>query len=361
MKLGCFLSFQVEKLLKNGLSVRGDSLYCPLAFSLDSYGNCLTDCPHCYLRNLNAIWGQDLKPVDLDLLEQKLSAGLKNKNPKTALAHCLAKKKTIRWGNKTDPFQSVERKYKLAPKIFNLLVKYDWSFVIQTRFTEVLMDYERYIVRANKYKLITVMPVISPGLEKDWEILELKRTTPIPIRFENIDRLLELGIPLGVNGEPFIPGYHSVKDFEDTLKLLKEHKVESYNIYNFHFNAFVAKRMIAIGIDIEKIWKYNQDEEWKKILRQLLDLSVRYKIRLGCPDFVNSGPDWVEQANTCCGVIVQNPTTFNTHHFKQLRQAGFSDEYILETTNDGTGDYTQAEQIVKGSKCDFYTLKDAGL
>ena len=32
-----------EKLLQSGLTVRGDSVYCPLAFSLDSYWNCLTD------------------------------------------------------------------------------------------------------------------------------------------------------------------------------------------------------------------------------------------------------------------------------------------------------------------------------
>ena len=71
------------KKLKNSLTVRGDSLYCPLSFSLDSYGNCLTDCYHCYLRHLNHVWGEDLKPIDLELLEKKLEAGIKNKNPKT--------------------------------------------------------------------------------------------------------------------------------------------------------------------------------------------------------------------------------------------------------------------------------------
>ena len=59
-----------EKLLKNPLTVRGDSLYCPLSLSLDSYGNCLTDCWHSYLRNLNHIWGTDLKPAGKEKMQQ---------------------------------------------------------------------------------------------------------------------------------------------------------------------------------------------------------------------------------------------------------------------------------------------------
>jgi len=351
----------MEKLLKNSLSVRGDSLYCPLCFSLDSYNSCETQCHHCYLRRLNEVWGNDLKPLDLDLLQKKLESGLKNKNPKTPLALCLAQKKTIRWGNKTDPFQPAEREYKLAPTIFSLLYEHEWSFVIQTRFTEVLMDYESYLNQDTPLNLVTVMPVISPGLEKDWEIFERKRTTPIPYRFQHIQTLQRWGIPVGVNGEPFIPGFHTVDDFENTLKLLKQNHIQSYNVYNFHFNAFVAKRLAAIGIDIERIWYYNQDAQWKKILPQLLDLSVKYGIRIGCPDFVNSGPNWVEKANTCCGVNVPNPCTFNTHYFKKWKQRGKTFEEIMKRTDDGIGDRIQAAQIIRGDKCDFYTLKDAGL
>jgi DNA repair photolyase len=293
------------------------------------------------------------------LLARKLESGLKNKNPKTPLAHCLAQKKTIRWGNKSDPFQPAERIHKLAPTIFSLLWKYEWSFVIQTRFTEILMDYDKYL-RLN-FNLVTIMPVISPGLEKDWEILERGKTTPIPDRFQHIKYWIDNEFTVGVNGEPFIPGFHTVDDFENTLKLLKEYKVRSYNVYNFHFNAFVAKRLAAIGIDIEKIWYYNQDAQWKKILPTLLNLSIKYGIRLGCPDFVNSGPDWIEKANTCCGVNVPNPCTFNTHYFKKLKQRGKTFEEIMERTYDGSGDIEQATQIIKGEKCEFYTLKDAGL
>lgn len=347
--------------LKHSITMRGDSLYCPLSLSLDSYGNCLTNCHNCWVRGLNHVWGKGLKPADLDLLETKLTNGIKNKNPKTPLANALRNQNTIRWGNKTDPFQLVERKHQVAPEIFRMLRRLNWTFVIQTKFTHVMMDYENFILKANKKKLITIMPVMSPGLEKDWSTFEQELTTPPLERLKTGKYLLSKNVPVGFNGEPFIPGYHTVKDFEDTLKLLKEYGIKRYNTYNFHFNAYVAKRLHKIGIDIEKIWTFNQDKEWKKILRKLLNLSIKYNIRLGNPDFVNTGKNWIEQSNTCCGINVPNPCTFNSHYFKKYKQLGKTDEQIIKLTYDGTGDLEKGKGIIKGTCKNMYNLKDCDL
>jgi len=346
------------KLLKNSLTVRGDSLYCPLPLSLDSYGNCLVDCWHCYFRNLNYVWGEDLKPLDLEALDRKLHNGPLNKSPKTPLAHCLKNKTTIRFGNKADPFQPAEIEYRVSRQAINLLVKHDWTFVIQTRFTHILRQAEKNLMRAHSKNLVTVMPVISPGLDKDWEVLERKRTTPVNKRLSYLRKLKDQGVPVGVNGEPFIPGYHTVDDFEEALKLLKSYGINRYNTYNFHFNAFVAKRLHEIGIDVEKIWYHNQDAQWKKVLPKLLDLGTKYEIKVGCPDFVNSGMGREEPANTCCGIDVPCPATFNTHHFKKLMQKGKSWEEILDATYDGSGDLETGLRVIRGEKCDFYTLGD---
>lgn len=347
------------RLLKKVLSMRGDSLYCPLSLSLDTYGNCLTDCLHCYFRNLNEVWGKDLKPADLSELKAKLENGPKNKTPKTPLAWALKQKKTIRVGNKADPFQDVEKKLKITKKALKLLIKNDWSFVIQTRHTATMMDSCKRLLIDNT-NLVTVMPVISPGWEKDWELFELRRTTPPMDRLKHIKKLRIKGVNVGVNGEPFIPGFHTVKDFENILRILKEYKIKSYNTYNFHFNAFVAKRIVNLpGVDIEKIWDMNQDKEWQKILKKLLILSEKYKITLGCPDFVNSGMGWREKANTCCGVNVPNPCTFNTHYFKKYKQLGKTTDSIFKLTYDGTGDMEMGRDIIEGNTDKFYTLKDA--
>ncbi len=348
----------MEKLLKNPLSVRGDSLYCPLAFSLDSYWNCLCDCLHCYLRRMNETWGKELRPADIEEVNKRLTNGPQNHNPKTPLAWCLKNKKTIRWGNKSDPFQPAEAEHRVSRSLFKLLIKHNWTFVIQTMCTDILEEYEKYIYQAHEKRLITIMPVVSPGLDRDWQELERKATTKPLHRLLFLQKLIKNGVPGGVNGEPFIPGYHTIDDFEDTLKLLKSLGINRYNTYNFHFNAFVAKRLHAHGIDIERIWYMNQDSQWRPILQQLLDLSKKYNIILGCPDFVNSGPDWIECANTCCGIDVPNPCTWNTHYFKKFAQNG---QEITSDLYDGTGSQEQGMKIIEGKPGDFYTLKDAGV
>lgn len=346
--------------MKHGLAIRGDSLYCPLPIAIEVYWNCLTDCHHCFLRAMNHVWGKELRPISLEALEKKLRNGLINENPKSILAHCLRNKKTIKIGNKADAFQDIEREYLLSTGTMKILRKLDWSYVVQTRFTSNLREVaDEQVLRSNKKGLINVLPVMSPGLEKDWELFERKRTTPIHERVKDIKYWLKKGVALGVNGEPFISGFHTLKDFENTVKLLKSIGVKRYNIYNFHFNPHVAKKIYNLpGVDIEKIWELNQDKHWIHVQRKLMEIAVKHDIKLGCPDFVNTGWEWREQSNTCCGIDVPNPCTFNTHYFKKYKQEGLSEEDIIKKCYDGSGDFQKGKDIVYGNKSEFFTLKD---
>lgn len=351
------LKEKMEKIYKNALSVRGDSLYCPLSFSLDSYFNCLVDCHHCSFRSINHTWGTDLRPASPEEVKKKLINGMENKKPQTPLAHCLSQKKTLRFGSRSDPFQPIEDQFKVSGHILTTLVELDWTYAIQTRFPSRLLSHRSLIF--SKKNLATIIPVISPGLERDWETFERGITDPPEKRFSIASQFLKHGINTGVNGEPFIPGVHTVGDFEETLKRLKKYNIPSYNTYNFHFNPYVAKRLHAIGVDIERIWFYNQDEQWYPILQELINLAKRYEIRLGVPDFVNSGWGHREQANTCCGVDVPNRTEFNTHVWKGLVQKGISLQEIIECSWDQIGDYSQGCAIIRDDKNkNFYTLKD---
>jgi len=244
---------------KHGLTVRGDCLYCPLPISIESYWWCEPNCLHCYFRGLNHVWGSDLRPIDVGALEAKLKNGLKNKNPKSTLAHALAKKKTIRIGNKADPFQPAERKYMVSTGAMRVLRRLDWSHIVQTRFTDTLQECAgSEISKATRKNLLHLLIIISPGQERDWDIFEQRKTTSIPSRFTQIEKWIKQGVKVGVNGEPFIPGFHTLVEFEAVLKRLKSVGVKSYNTYNFHFTPHVAKRIVNLpGVDIEKIWKMN--------------------------------------------------------------------------------------------------------
>jgi hypothetical protein len=142
---------------------------------------------------------------------------------------------------------------------------------------------------------------------------------------------------------------------------LREHGVKSYNIYPIHFNDFVAKRLCEVGVDIEKVYWGIKDENWRYEQRELCRIAEQEGIRLGCPDFVNTGPTWRERANTCCGINVPNPSRFTTHKWKRLLQKGWNPKRVLQKTWEGIGDYELAKKIVNGQPCDNYTMKDAGV
>ena len=345
-------------LLKGGLTVRGDSLYCPLALSLDTYWNCLTDCYHCPFRRLNRTWGDDLRPLDVDAARRRLDNATRLRNPRSPLSYALAQHKTLRIGSKTDPYQDAEREHRVTRTMIKHLIGLEWSFVIQTRHTDLLVRDADLIADAGP--LATVMPVISPGGDRDWELFERGRTSRPADRLTLIRELQTRGINVGVNGEPFIPGYHTPEDFRRTLEQLKLYGVPSYNTYNLHMNDHVVKRLLGLGLDVDRIWVMNQDKNWKPILQELLAIAQAEGIRLGCPDFVNSGPEWREEANTCCGINVPNPCTFNTHTWKRRLQDGREKEPTLVCTWDGVGDYGEGADVMYGNTDKMYTMVDAG-
>lgn len=335
------------KTYKSGLGIRGDMMYCPLPLYIDSYWTCSPNCYHCFARQLNRTWGQDFRKSSPSIIKKRLLS----KRGTSPLSMALKLKKTIKLGNRSDPFQKAEETYKISTRILKILNNLEWETVIQTKFPNRL-------VKLNDLTPTNiVMPVITPGLEKDWEIFERKRTENPLKRLEILSKIKREGIRVGVNGEPFIPGYHTVGDFEDTLRLLKSHGIKRYNTYNLHLNDLVAKNLNSIGLDIEKIWYKNKNKEWRKILIKLIELSEKYNIILGCPDFVNSG-NKIEKANTCCGVDVKNPCTFNSHFWKKELQKGRKKEKILNFTWEEIGNKEEGFKIINGTHTKFYTLND---
>jgi len=217
------------------------------------------------------------------------------------------------------------------------------------------------IKRANELGLITLLPILTVGGDWDRQILEKGITPSIEERLKNVRECIQNKILLGVGGEPFIPGLHTPKMFRDILKQLKSVGVKSYNIYNLHFNDHVAKQLVNIGLDIEKIWYHNQDAQWRPILSKLCEIADRLGIVLGCPDFVNTPHNYTAKSNTCCGISVPNPSRFNTDVWRKLLMKGKRPKWILKKTWEGIGDKEMGEKIVQGKTCKFYTMKDAGL
>lgn len=332
------------KTYKSALGMRGDMLYCPLPLSIDSYWTCEPNCLHCYSRRINRTWGEDFRMADVEAVKKQLLSA-KGKSP---LHQAIRQKKTLRLGNRTDPFQNCEREYGVSTALTKFLMSQKWDTVIQTKFPQRAWE----MTGLGKYS--TVMAVIMVGLEEDWHTLEREQTENPVERIKTLQKIKAAGFRVGVNGEPFIPGYHGVEQFQTTVKLLKQHGINRFNVYNLHINDLVLKNLHGAGLDIEKIWYMNQDAPWKKTLKKLLAIADRHGIILGCPDFVNSGWEDVQKSNTCCGLDVENPCTWNTHHFKRAIQQGKDPLQVW----DGVGDYEEGVKIIDGSLKDMYTMKD---
>ena len=346
---------------KNPITVRQDHLTCPLPLALESYWNCEADCLHCMGRRLNKIWGEEQRktnPANVYNLLTKVRRT--STNP---ISQALAKKKTFFLGRKADPYQPIELKETVTAQLIEILFELDWSFAICSRYQANLIQDIGLLVK--KKHLVTVLTELNPGGDQDWSLLERERTTPPMQRLQVSKQLQDNGIKVGVRGEPFIPGYHTFAQFRDTLRMLKSYGLKSYNIYSLHINEYTIKRLYSVGLDIERIWELNQDKHWKAIQRKLCDIAQQEGIILGCPDFVNVRKDYSCPANTCCGVSVPEPFTYNTHHWRNELVAGKSKPEILKCTWEGIGTPDDMEKgysiLLSKAKKDYYTFNDAGL
>lgn len=347
---------------KNPICIRGTHLNCPLPLTLESYWACEADCLHCMGRRMNQIWGHEQRAVDPVNVRRKLVNSQKVKNPKTPLAVAMYLKKTIWIGRKSDPYQPIELELGITRSSIETLIDLQWSFVLCSRYMDNAMRDESLLLKAGG--LVTFLVEVTPGGESDWELFERKRTTRVEKRLRIAKRWADRGIHVGVRGEPFIPGHHTTSQFRDTLRLLRSFGLKSYNTYNLHINEYTIKRLHAIDLDIEKIWECNQDKYWRPLQRELCQIADEEGIALGCPDFVNVPKGWGSSTNTCCGVDVPQPFTFNTHHWRQLLQQGVSAEGLFQKTWEGIGtedDKNLAHLITCGKSKDHYTMRDSEL
>lgn len=343
---------------KNPISVRGDHLTCPLALSLEVYWTCDADCMHCMARRLNKVWGNAQKVTNFSNLEIKLKKALLNKNPKTFLAQALKNKKAFYIGRKADPYQPIEMEIKATRGVLELLQRLDWPAVVCTKYMGNLQrDFD---ILFGQKKLV-ILTEITPGGDSDWEVFEFKKTDAIDTRLRVLRLLKDSGTVVGVRGEPFIAGYHTTEQFRDLLKRIKSHGFDSFNTYMLHMNEHTIKRLYKAGLDIERIWMFNQDNYWGRIQKRLCQIADSEGVKLGCPDFVNTPPGWKTRTNTCCGVDVENCFTFNTHHWQNLILNNVEYEKIIANTWEGIGctdDISKAMVILSGESKEFYTMKD---
>jgi len=196
---------------------RNDSPDIPFTQSINPYQGCEHGCTYCYARPTHAFL--DLSP-GLDF-ETKLFA-----KPEAArlLRAELAKPgyvcDPIALGTNTDPYQPIEREWKLTRSILEVLAAHEHPFTIVTKSALVERDIDIIAPMAAK-NMARVYLSITTLDRQIARTLEPRASAP-ERRLQALRALSDAGIPVGVMVAPVIPQLND-KDLEGILEAAAAH------------------------------------------------------------------------------------------------------------------------------------------
>ncbi len=169
--------------------------------SINPYRGCEHGCIYCYARPTHAFLG--LSP-GLDF-ETKLFA---KTNAAEALERELADPKyrprMIAIGTNTDPYQPIERRYRIMRRILEVLDAANHPVGIVTKSALVLRDLDilQSMAERGLVKVALSVTTLDPKLAR---AMEPRASTPDK-RMESVEKLRAAGVPTSVMVAPVIPG-----------------------------------------------------------------------------------------------------------------------------------------------------------
>jgi DNA repair photolyase len=168
--------------------------------SINPYRGCEHGCVYCYARPTHAYLGLSpgldfetklfAKEGAAELLKRELAA--KNYRPQT-----------IAMGANTDPYQPIERQYRITRSVLEVLAEFDHPVGIVTKSNLVLRDLDILGPMAKKglAKVFVSVTTVDRDLARR---MEPRAPTP-ERRLEAIAGLADAGVPVGVMTAPILP------------------------------------------------------------------------------------------------------------------------------------------------------------
>lgn len=201
------------------------------SFCINPYAGCGHACQYCYARFMKRFighkepWGSfvDVKINIAEVLEKQIKSPKYKNKPRTLKK---VRGKLIYIGTVTDPYQPLERKYKLTRKILEVLARYQNPIQILTKSNLVLRD----IDLLKKFRNLEVNFTINT-LDEKWKKLVEPYSSTIEERLEAAKKLSKEGIRTIAMMGPNWPF------FTDAEKLFKEFKKAGFSyLFTESFN-----------------------------------------------------------------------------------------------------------------------------
>jgi DNA repair photolyase len=195
------LSTEVQEVPARRIITRNESPDIGFDRSINPYRGCEHGCIYCFARPTHAFLG--LSP-GLDF-ETKLFA---KTNAAEALKRELAEPgysvRTIAIGTNTDPYQPIERRYRIMRRILEVLDATNHPVGIVTKSSLVLRDLD-ILTSMAKRGLVRVALSVTTLDRRLARAMEPRASTPDK-RIETLEKLVKAGIPTSVMVAPVIPG-----------------------------------------------------------------------------------------------------------------------------------------------------------
>jgi DNA repair photolyase len=241
-----------------------------LDYSLNPYRGCQHNCAYCYVPNVLKIkreeWGTfvEVKKNIVKLLSNEL------RNKKTGI---------VGISTVTDPYQPIEKKYKLTRYCLEQLLRYDFPINIQTKSNIVLRD----IDIISKFSNIEVM--FSIGTLNDFErnLLE-PNTSSIFDRLNAIKQISENGIKTSIFLGPIYPTF-KLADINELFNLLKKYKISEIMIDKFNLKPGIRENITKKLRSNTKLKNFfingiTNDEFYKEISKEIKNEGLINNIKI---------------------------------------------------------------------------------
>ena len=189
----------IEQRVKSILS-GNDSPDIPFDLSINPYRGCEHGCVYCFARPTHSYL--NLSP-GLDF-ETKIIAKV---NAAERLREALASRSyealPLNIGSATDAYQPAERRLRITRSLIEVLAEYHHPFSIITKSSGIERDIDLLAPLARE-RLVSVY-VSIPTLDGDLARVMEPRATAPERRLRTIEKLAQVGIPVGVSVSPLIP------------------------------------------------------------------------------------------------------------------------------------------------------------
>ena len=160
---------------------------------VNPYVGCQHGCSYCYARFMKRFTGH--KEPWGDFVDVKINA------PDLLNIEIEKKQRGTVWmSGVCDPYQSLERKYKLSRKCLDIIMKKDWPVIIQTRSPLVLRDMD-ILKKSNQIEVGFSITTANDEIRKAFE----PYAPSIMERLRSVETLHQNGIATYVMIAPILP------------------------------------------------------------------------------------------------------------------------------------------------------------